>query len=317
MFLDLPNLPLPATKTDVFQRDAPLVLEIGFGDGSFLEWIATSHPEWNCLGADVARGSVARAFKRLRRSKLPNVQLYHGSGLFLLRNLFHDQNLFRVYVNFPDPWKKTRHSERRLFQPSFFELLAARLEESGSLLFTTDDAPYFEQTVILARESGYYRVTKPNPPSAMLRTKYAFKWHQEGRSFYHVHIQKQSQNTPEIPPDIRKEKSMHHALLNGSVPEITEFEKIVHHFPNGHIVILDAMYMLGREGMIFVARSHEPELIQELFLQLRPSESAEADLRLSILNFGKPIATPGTSETVKAVSHWLIQQGLQLFGTYY
>ena len=106
LFLDLPKLPLPATNVELFHRDAPVVLEIGFGDGSFLEWIAKTHPEWNCLGADVARGSVTRAFKRLRSANVSNVRLHHGSGLFLLRNVLSNESVSRVYVNFPDPHKQ-------------------------------------------------------------------------------------------------------------------------------------------------------------------------------------------------------------------
>ncbi len=317
MLLDLSSLPFPATNGKIFRRDAPLVLEIGFGDGGFLHHTAKSHPEWNFLGADIARGSVARAFRRLQRSRASNVRLYHGSGLFLLRNLLCDESLFRVYVNFPDPWRKKRHAGRRLFQPVFFDLLATRLEVNGTLLFTTDDAPYFEQTVTLARDSGHYQVTEKAPPPAVLQTKYAGKWHKAGRNVYHAHLQKQTRCNLKFPPDVQKEDGMHHALLNGSIPMIKEFEKVVHHFPNGHVVVLDAMYMIGREGMVFVARSHEPELVQELFLQLRPAEKAGADLFLGILNFGKPIATRGTREAVKAVTHWLVQQDLTLSETFY
>lgn len=317
LFLDLPRLPLPATNVDIFHRDAPLVLEIGFGSGRFLEHIAKTHPEWNCLAADIARGSATRAFKHLRRANLSNVQLYHGSGLFLLRNVLANESLSRVYVNFPDPWRKKRHAGKRLFQPSFFELLAARLTADGTLLFTTDDAPYFEQTITFALESDYYKVTKPPPPPAVLQTKYASKWHNAGRNFYHAHMQKQVRNTPEITPEIYKENGMHHALLNGSIPEITEFEKVIHHFPNGHVVVLDVLQMIGRQGLVFVARSHEPELVQDLFIQLRPAETANADLLLSVMNLGNPIATRGTSEAVKAVSRWLTQQNLILCGTYY
>ncbi len=317
LFLDLPRLPLPASNVEIFHRSAPVVLEIGFGDGSFLEWVAKTHPDWNCLGADVARGSVARALKRLRSANVSNVRLHHGSGLFLLRNVLSNESVSRVYVNFPDPWRKKRHAGKRLFQHSFFELLAARLTTDGSLLLTTDDAPYFEQTISIALKSGYYKVTEHPPPPAALQTKYASKWREAGRRFYHVHIQKQVRHTPEIPPEIHKETGMHHALLNGSIPEITEFEKVIHHFPQGHVVILDVLQMIGQKGLVFVARSHEPELVQDLFIQLRPAENADVDLLLSVTTFGNPIATRGTSEAVKAVSRWLTRQTLTLRGTYY
>lgn len=316
-FLDLPRLPFPAVNTQIFQRDAPLVLEIGFGNGRFLEWISAFHPEWNCLGSDISNGSVARTFRRLRRANLPNVRLHHGSGLFLLRNVLCNKSVYRVYVNFPDPWKKMKHSENRLFRTEFFELLAARLETGGKLLLTTDDAAYFEQSLSLAGLSGHYTITRTAPLPAVLRTKYASKWRRAGRSFYHAQIQKQLNHVRDIHPNVQKEEKMHHTLLNGSIPTITEFDKVVHHFSNGHVVILDAMKMIGAPGLVFVVRSYEPELVQELLLQLRPAQTSDADLLLSIRNFGKPIATHGTREAVKAVSLWLTRKGLQVSNTYY
>ncbi len=316
MFLDLPRLPFPAKNAKIFGRDAPLALEIGMGDGRFLGAIAKSHPDWNYLGVDVARGSVARAFRHLRRLKLSNVRLHHGSGLFLLRNILENNSLSDVYVNFPDPWSKHRHADRRLFNQSFFRLLAARLRTEGTLLFTTDDEQYFDQTISLARESGYFQITNSHPPPAVLRTKYARKWRSEGRSVFHVQIQKQVQSSPEVPPNVHKEAGMHHALLNGTIPPITEFEKVIHHFPNGHVVVLDVLQMIGRNGLVFVTRVHEPELVQELFLQLRPTEKSDTELLLSIMNFGKPIATQGTSEAINAVVNWLTHQDVHVISTY-
>jgi tRNA (guanine-N7-)-methyltransferase len=317
ILLDLQSLSFPAANVAFFQREAPLVLEIGFGDGGFLASVAQAHPEWNFIGADLAHGSAARAFKRVRRAGLSNVRLYHGSGLFLLRNMFRDRSLFRVYVNFPDPWYKKRHASRRLLQDSFFELLSARLESDGKLFLTTDSEPYFRQALTVAHRSGYYRITETAPPSATLRTKYATKWSAAGRSFYHASFQKHTGHPSPFPPQIRKERGMHHALLNGSIPTVTDFDKVVHHFEDGHVIVLDVMRMIGQEGLVFIARTHEPELMQELFIQLRPARQAQADLLLSIMNLGKPLATRGSSEAVRAVSHWLTQRGLTLCGTYY
>ena len=317
MFLDVSNLSFPSSNADLFVRNAPLVLEIGFGDGGFLKQIAHAHPEWNFIGADLSRGSVTRAFRRLKRTSLTNIQLYHGSGLFLLRNILNHDSLSHLYVNFPDPWHKNRHSGKRLIQPLFFKLLASRLITHGVLHFTTDHAPYFEQAVTLARESGYFLVTQTSPPEQVLRTKYARKWKQSGRSFHYVHIQKYRRDAPHLPPQLHKAERMHHALLNGSLPEIHTFEKIAHPFSHGHVVILDALHVIGKDGIVFLARSHEPEFVQDLMLQLRPTDTAGADLLLSIMNFGNPIATRGSSEAVQAVTQWLVKQDLQLSSTYY
>ena len=97
-----------------------------------------------------------------------------------------------------------------------------------------------------------------------------------------------------------KKPGMHHALLNGSIPAVTEFDKVVHNFEDGHVIVLDVMRMIGQEGLVFITRTHEPELVQELFIQLRPARRAQADLLLSVMNLGKPLATRGSSEAVRA-----------------
>ncbi|MCY3999952.1 MAG: tRNA (guanosine(46)-N7)-methyltransferase TrmB [Bacteroidetes bacterium] len=317
MFLDVSKLSFPSSNTELFERNAPLVLEIGFGDGGFLKQMAQAHPEWNFIGADLSRGSVTRAFKRLKRTSLTNIQLYHGSGLFLLRNILNHDSLTHMYVNFPDPWHKNRHADKRLLQPSFFKLLALKLVQDGVLHFTTDHAPYFDEAITFAEESGYFLVTQKPPPKHVLHTKYARKWKQSGRCFHYVHIQKHRSDAPDLPPNIHKEERMHHALLNGTIPAIHQFEKIVHRFSNGHVVILDALNVIGKDGMIFIARSHEPDLVQDLMIQLRPSDTTGSDLLLSIMNFGNPIATRGSSEAIQAITQWLIKQDLQLSSTYY
>ncbi|MCY4170798.1 MAG: tRNA (guanosine(46)-N7)-methyltransferase TrmB [Bacteroidetes bacterium] len=317
MFLDLPRLPFPASSEEIFERDGPLVLEIGFGDGRFIEHLAQLHSEHNFIGADIARGSVTRIYKRLQGSKLANLRLYHGSGLFLLRNLLGPESLSEAYINFPDPWRKDKHAKRRLFQPSFFDVLAARLVAHGTLHFTTDHGPYFEHTLSLAKESKHFCVSQKSPPNNVLQTKYARKWQKSGRQFYYMQIQKQIIDSPIVPPNVSKQDSMHHAHLSGSIPQLTNFEKFTHHFQNGHLVILNAMSVIGHQGIIFVCRVHEPELTQDLFLQLRPLEKEGADLLLSVMNWGNPILTRGTSEAVKVVSQWLIKKDLQLSETYY
>src|SRR5690606_34327654 len=135
--LDLAQARDPAR---LFGRAGPLVLEVGFGDGTFLAHLAEAYPAWNLLGAEISLASVSRAFRRLRRLGHRPVRLFRGQAEFLLRNIVPPEGLHRLYVNFPDPWPKKRHHERRLLQASFFRLAAARLEPNGAIHFTSDHA---------------------------------------------------------------------------------------------------------------------------------------------------------------------------------
>lgn len=93
----------PPEVQDLFGREGPLVLEIGFGDGRFTAELARSRPDWLVLGAEVSAASVLRALRRMRREGLANVRLYHGQGPFALRNLVLPGTLDQVIVNFPTP----------------------------------------------------------------------------------------------------------------------------------------------------------------------------------------------------------------------
>lgn len=122
----------PPEVQDLFGREGPLVLEIGFGDGRFTAELARSRPDWLVLGAEVSAASVLRALRRMRREGLANVRLYHGQGPFALRNLVLPGTLDQVIVNFPDPWPKKRHQERRLLREAFFRRLSTRLKPGGA-----------------------------------------------------------------------------------------------------------------------------------------------------------------------------------------
>jgi tRNA (guanine-N7-)-methyltransferase len=162
----LPELP-PDPKA-LFGREGPLVVEVGFGDGRFTAHYARTHPERLILGAEVSAASVQRALRRLKREGIGNARLYLGEGAFALRNLVPPRSVLEVIVNFPDPWPKKRHQERRLLQEAFFRRLSTRLVQGGRLLLTTDHEDYFAFALEEARRTGLYRIETPPPPEAHL-----------------------------------------------------------------------------------------------------------------------------------------------------
>ncbi|MDX1741508.1 MAG: tRNA (guanosine(46)-N7)-methyltransferase TrmB, partial [Rhodothermales bacterium] len=137
------DLGVPLETARVFGRDGPLVLEVGFGNGEFLEYLAGTHADWNILAADTSPSCVVRARKRMARGGFSNVRLYCGDARYIVRNVTPRSSLHRVYVNFPDPWPRRRHARRRLMGKDFLTLLASRLGDDGALWLTTDHPEYF------------------------------------------------------------------------------------------------------------------------------------------------------------------------------
>ncbi|GAA6749926.1 tRNA (guanosine(46)-N7)-methyltransferase TrmB [Thermus antranikianii] len=299
-------LPLwPPRLVDLFGREGPLVLEVGFGDGRFTAELAKAHPEWLILGAEVSAASVQRAYRRLRREGIANVRLYHGQGLFALRNLVPPGSLKRVIVNFPDPWPKKRHQRKRLLQEGFFRRLSTRLMEGGDLLLTTDHEAYFRFALEEAKRSGLYRVEVKEPPEAHLRTKYALKWKEAGRTFFHAVFTKVAEDPTPWPPIRRYEVA--HALLRGELPKELTLAKAPVAIPGGVAVFLEVAR--GEEGFYVLTHVEEEDLTQDLLLEVRRSARG---LYAGVSRFGSPLITEGVKEAVRALVRELGRVGLEV-----
>ena len=128
-----------------FGREAPLVLEIGFGMGQSLAEMAAAAPGLNYLGIEVHRPGVGRLLHTLAESGTENVRVYCDDAVTVLKDCIGDASLAGVQIFFPDPWHKKRHFKRRLIQPEFVELLCRKLQPGGFLHLATDWENYAEQ----------------------------------------------------------------------------------------------------------------------------------------------------------------------------
>jgi len=126
----------------VFGRRAPVTCEIGFGDGQALLEMAQARPEQDFVGIEVYRPGVGALLLRLEAAGLRNVRVAVGDAVDFLGERVAPDSLSMLLVFFPDPWPKKRHHKRRLIQPPFVELAAARLAPGGLLHCATDWESY-------------------------------------------------------------------------------------------------------------------------------------------------------------------------------
>jgi tRNA (guanine-N7-)-methyltransferase len=132
----------PVDSMALFGRRAPLVLEIGFGDGEALATLASVDPMANYLGLEVHRPGIGHLLLRAEALALTNLRVMCADAVEVLERQIPDDCLDRVQIFFPDPWPKTRHHKRRLIQPSFVTLLVHKLKSSGPLHIATDCEDY-------------------------------------------------------------------------------------------------------------------------------------------------------------------------------
>jgi tRNA (guanine-N7-)-methyltransferase len=155
----LPFASAPADFAAAFGRNAPLVLEIGFGMGDATATIAQALPETDFIGIEVHVAGVGALLKRIGELGLANLRLIQHDAVEVLQEMVAPASLSRVHVFFPDPWHKKRHHKRRLIQPAFVSLLASRLAPGGSLHCATDWQPYAEQMLAVLSEEPALRNT--------------------------------------------------------------------------------------------------------------------------------------------------------------
>lgn len=128
----------------VFERAAPVVLEIGFGNGASLLDMAERHPEWNIVGIEVHRPGVGHLLKHAGERNISNIRVSSRDAIEVLENQVPDASLQRVQLYFPDPWPKKRHHKRRIVQPAFGALVARKLVAGGEFHLATDWENYAE-----------------------------------------------------------------------------------------------------------------------------------------------------------------------------
>jgi len=148
---------------DAFGRSAPLVLEIGFGNGEQLVHAARTEPQRDFLGVEVHRPGVGRVMNALAAESLDNARLYCHDAVEVLEHELADGALDEVRIYFPDPWPKKRHHKRRLVQPAFVALVARKLRVGGVLHLATDWQDYADHMRTVLADTEAFRPLQEAP----------------------------------------------------------------------------------------------------------------------------------------------------------
>ena len=137
-------------------RDAPLVLEIGSGMGETTAAIAAEHPETDFIAIEVHGPGVGSLLNRIEAAGLRNLRVIRHDAVEVLERMVPERSLAAIHVFFPDPWPKKRHHKRRLVQPEFVSLLAAKLREGGIVHLATDWPDYAEHIALVFSGNAFF-----------------------------------------------------------------------------------------------------------------------------------------------------------------
>ncbi len=146
----------------VFNRTAPVVLEIGFGMGHSLVTQAKQAPEKNYLGIEVHKPGIANVLAAIEAEQLTPIRLFNTDAIEVLQKCIPDNSLTTVQLFFPDPWPKRRHHKRRLVQPAFVALIGQKLITGGRFHLATDWRDYAVHMMkVLSTAADFTNVIAP------------------------------------------------------------------------------------------------------------------------------------------------------------
>ena len=185
----------------LFDNDHPLKLEIGFGMGNFLIEMAAQEPHSNFIGMDFYHKGIRKLMTRIKKLQLENIRVAYGDVRVKVPLLFKDGELETVYINFPDPWPKKRHTKRRLIKPDFVKLIGQKLAPEGRIYLATDFEVYAME--MLEHFNAEPLFQNQDPESGFLesredlpKTKYEKNFINAGHKIYYLEFSRLGVATP-------------------------------------------------------------------------------------------------------------------------
>ncbi len=148
--LPLVSVPLDVAAQNPMHLFAPpcreLWLEIGFGDGGHLAWLAAANPEIGFIGCEPYVNGVAHLLETIAAQGQGNIRIHAGDARDILAAL-PAKSVARVFILFPDPWPRKRHHKRRFISAENLDALARIMPPARELLFASDSADYCQWTM--------------------------------------------------------------------------------------------------------------------------------------------------------------------------
>ena len=248
-------------------------LEIGFGNGEFTVQYAKNNPEIFLYGVEISQSCVLRCARRAEG--LNNLKIINTDARYMLRELFEDKSLEKIFMQFPCPWSKTKDAHRRVTARDFSDGLAAVLKINGIFEMISDDEDYSNE---VWKVLGNHEALKAEEflinPEREITTKYERKWLEEGKNIFKTTFRKTKSFTLErrvsqemhikIKKQITEENVAALKNFSGKDPEKKSFWKFGRFFIEGN----------NNEKNIFLleALTSDDEFEQKFFIHIAPRD---------------------------------------------
>ena len=175
----------------IFGNSNPIHVEVGTGKGQFVTGMALANPDVNYIGIEHFDSIIVSAVEKAIDSGVPsNLRLLRANGKEITE-IFAAGEVSRVYLNFSDPWPKTRHEKRRLTHETFLTLYEQVLILEGEIHFKTDNRSLFEYSLRSLTDYGMQLLDvssdlHADAPEGNIMTEYEEKFSRKGQPIYRL-----------------------------------------------------------------------------------------------------------------------------------
>lgn len=176
-----------------FGNNNPLWLEIGIGKGTFTIFQSEHNPNINIIGIEKFPSIQVIPIKKTEEKNIENLKFISGDARNIL-DWFEESSIDKIFINFPDPWPKQRHSKRRLVHKDFLDNYYKILKPGCFIEFKTDQKNLFDFSLdqILKTKFKYSEIQrdlhKYNP--LVNKTEYEIKFSEKGNKIHFVKMEK-------------------------------------------------------------------------------------------------------------------------------
>jgi tRNA (guanine-N7-)-methyltransferase len=189
----------------LFGNDHPIHVELGMGKGRFISEMSLRYPAWNFVGIDmydelIRKGSekseqLRAAWSAAHGGEQPPNNLRMALGnIEGIEEMFAPAEIERIYLNFSDPWPKTRHAHRRLTHQNFLLKYKQILNAAGEIHLKTDSRSLFEFSLntfaeleLMMRNISLDLHADGTAPNNVM-TEYEEKFHKQGLPIYRAEV---------------------------------------------------------------------------------------------------------------------------------
>lgn len=147
--------------SEEFGNNNKIHLELGCGKGKFISELSQKNKNTNYCILDLDTNAIVYATRKIKDMELTNVRAI-PTNIEKIDEIFKENSIEKIYINFCNPWPKKRHNKRRLTHPNFLKKYSQILTENGEIYFKTDDDELFEHSIEYFEQSGYKINLKTN-----------------------------------------------------------------------------------------------------------------------------------------------------------